>query len=173
MTKSLKVYGLPQNAMENLRTLSEKKYGSANVSNFARDLLLKVAEDTVGDTDIPKYSSKQAKTRMELKLPPKVAAWLNQTAEAQHMTPNAVALSILLEYIDKTPVLLGQEAQELHSSNYQLLRIGRNLNQMVKKMNFGEPVSLTLQHIVELKNLIDAHTEKVGRVLRANRKRGR
>lgn len=170
---SLKVYGLPAAAMENLRILSEKKYGTPNISHLARDLLLHAAENTVGDTDLPTYSFKQPKTRLELKLPPKVSAWLNQTAEAHHMTPNMVALDILLEHIEKTPVLSGAEIEVLRTSNYQLVAIGRNVNQIARRMNAGENVSLSSKQLADLKEFIDAHTGKVGRVLQTNRRRKR
>ena len=51
--------------------------------------------------------------------------------------------------------------------------IGRNINQIARHLNAGESVSLTVQHIIELKQIIEQHTEKVGQVLLTHRKRVR
>lgn len=169
--KTLKVYGLSDKAMLKLQTLSEQKYGNSNVSNFARDLLLRAAEESADNTDIPKYAKGGAKSRMELKLPPKIAAWLNQMAENQQMSPNMVALSILLEAIDKHPVISERDTDILRTSNYQLVMIGRNLNQIARRLNAGENVSLSSRQIAELKDFIDVHISKVGALLRANQNR--
>ena len=72
---------------------------------------------------------------------------------------------------DRHPVVSNNEAQTLYQSNYQLLRIGRNLNQIARQLNIGENVSITTQHIHELKAVIDAHTERVHQVLKTNRRR--
>ncbi|OSI13903.1 hypothetical protein, partial [Neisseria dumasiana] len=97
--KPLKVYGLPSEVLERLSLISERKYGNSNVSHLARDLLLQAAEEPTDTTDMPVYVNGSEKTRMELKLPPKIAAWLESMANKQFMSSNMVALAILLEHI--------------------------------------------------------------------------
>ncbi|WP_199900176.1 plasmid mobilization relaxosome protein MobC [Neisseria weaveri] len=171
--KPLKVYGLPSEVLEKLSLISEKKYGHSNVSHLARDLLLKAAEEPTDTTDIPVYANSSEKTRMELKLPPKIAAWLESMANKQFMSSNMVALAILLEHIENHPVILDQDAHHLKVSNYQLVMIGRNLNQIARRLNAGENISLSSQQITDLKKFIDAHVGNVNHVLQTNRRRKR
>ncbi|WP_107689088.1 plasmid mobilization relaxosome protein MobC [Neisseria wadsworthii] len=171
--KPLKVYGLPEAALEKLRLISVEKYGDANISHLARDLLLKEVENPVVHTDRPEYTNNPDKTRMELKLPTRIAAWLKLMAEKQYMSSNRVALAILMEYIDKHPVILDHDADLLRVSNYQLVMIGRNLNQIARHLNAGENVSLSSQQITDLKKFIEAHVGKVNHVLQTNRRRKR
>ena len=87
------------------------------------------------------------------------------------MTTNAFIVSIVRNYLEKTPVLTAAEVEALYQSNTQLLRIGRNLNQITKQLNSLEGGSITSEQITALKNIIDAHTEKVGSLLLANKRR--
>lgn len=63
------------------------------------------------------------------------------------------------------------EIEALGKSNYQLLAIGRNLNQLVKKLNEGghEPVQTEL--VEGLRAIIDKHTEVVSTAIRASLER--
>jgi hypothetical protein len=61
-----------------------------------------------------------------------------------------------------------KEIEALGESNYQLLAIGRNLNQVAKAMNEGRRDSAILESIQSLRQLIDAHTEKVSNAIRAS-----
>ena len=60
------------------------------------------------------------------------------------------------------------EIDALGESNYQLLAIGRNLNQVAKAMNEGRRDSVTVESIERLRAIIDAHTEKVSGAIRAS-----
>ena len=64
-----------------------------------------------------------------------------------------------------------KEIEALGESNYQLLAIGRNLNQIAKTMNQGLRNSVTLESIEQLREIIDAHTEKVSTAIRASLER--
>lgn len=66
---------------------------------------------------------------------------------------------------------MASEVEVLYQSNYQLLSIGRNLNQVARQLNMGESASITSEHIKELTRIIKQNTEKVADVLRTNRKR--
>ena len=61
----------------------------------------------------------------------------------------------------------------LYQSNYQLLLIGRNINQIARRLNAGENVSLSSQQITDLKNFIDVHIGKVNHLLQIHRRRKR
>ena len=51
------------------------------------------------------------------------------------------------------------EVEILHQSNYQLVSIGRNLNQIARQLNMGEGVSLTSEQINALSQFIRQHTQ--------------
>lgn len=172
-TKKLpvRVFGLTEEELEALRGKAEKQYGKASVSLLAKKLLK--AELEQEEPPAKPFPPPQGKKRITLRLPDKDTAYLTDAAAIGGCSVNDVCRDIIQSHIRRHPFLTNTESEALHSSNYQLLRIGRNLNQIARQMNFGEPVSLTLRHITELKNIIDAHTRKVGHVLQANRKRSR
>ena len=64
-----------------------------------------------------------------------------------------------------------KEIDALGESNYQLLAIGRNLNQVAKSMNEGRRDSVTIESIRRLTAIIDAHTDKVSDAMRASLER--
>ena len=109
--------------------------------------------------------------RLELKLPPHIADYLTRGAKIGKMSANRYALAILAGYIDQHPILTDNEVTALYQSNYQLVKIGKNLNQIARKLNAGETASLTSQNIAELAAFIDQHTDKVGELIRQYRKR--
>ena len=63
------------------------------------------------------------------------------------------------------------EIDALGESNYQLLAIGRNLNQVAKTIKEGRRDSITTESIERLHGIIDAHTEKVSTAIRASLER--
>ena len=94
-----------------------------------------------------------------------------QRSAQHHSSVNDVVRDIVQAYIRKHPSLSAAEVEVLYQSNYQLLSIGRNLNQVARQLNMGESASITSEHIKELTLIIKQHTEKVADVLRTNRKR--
>lgn len=64
-----------------------------------------------------------------------------------------------------------KEIEALGESNYQLLAIGRSLNQVAKAMNEGRRDSVTIESIERLRGIIDAHTERVSAAIRASMER--
>lgn len=161
--KNIKVYGISPDAYAELEKISATKFGKPNVSHLARDLLLaELQQTTTQHTQQIEYKNK---TRLELKLPPHIANYLQETARIGHMSPNQLAIVIIQSYIDDTPVLTTNEINVLYQSNSQLLRIGRNLNQIAKQLNSFESASLTSQHITNLHQFIKNHTDKIGKII--------
>jgi hypothetical protein len=60
------------------------------------------------------------------------------------------------------------QIEALGESNYQLLAIGRNLNQIAKNLNRGLQLTVTIEQIESLRKLIKDHTKRVSCVLRAS-----
>lgn len=64
-----------------------------------------------------------------------------------------------------------KEIDALGESNYQLLSIGRNLNQVAKRLNEGNLAPGTVHAIEQLRERIDKHTDVVSNALRASLER--
>ena len=73
--------------------------------------------------------------------------------------------------LTKEPQFGMKEIEALGESNYQLLSIGRNLNQVAKAMNEGRRDSISNESIERLRQIIDAHTDKVSGAIRASLER--
>ncbi len=63
------------------------------------------------------------------------------------------------------------EIDALGESNYQLLALGRNLNQIARRLNDGEYEPVTIERIEALNGLIRKHTEVVSLAIRASLER--
>ncbi|AQW70231.1 plasmid mobilization relaxosome protein MobC [Pseudomonas parafulva] len=63
------------------------------------------------------------------------------------------------------------EIDQLGESNYQLLTLGKNLNQIARALNIGHYKPVTIQRIDSLKRLIDRHTTAVNRAIQASLER--
>ena len=66
------------------------------------------------------------------------------------------------------PLLTTKEVEILYQSNAQLLRIGRNINQIAKSLNTSTPTALSTQELKEINAQIAQHTEKVVRLVSAS-----
>lgn len=169
MNKKIDVYGLTQTEQQRLKELALERFGKASVSLLAKHLLKEALKEK-GNTeqvvsDVPNH------TRLEIQLIETDRAYLDELALKFGSTANMAARSILRSYISKHPNLSAKEIEVLYQSNGQLLRIGRNINQIVRQLNAMEGVNLTSDHIAQLHTVIDEHTKKVGDVLLANRRR--
>lgn len=153
-----------------LRQIAFKKCGKNSISylatQWARSLL---QENDQLSTKINPPS--MAADRLELRLPTKDKKRFYNLAKSHHMTTNTFIAHIALNHLNKTPLLSTAEVEALYQSNSQLLRIGRNLNQIAKQFNSLEGGSITSEQIAALQSIINTHTEKVGELLLSNRKR--
>lgn len=166
----LRVFGLDESELEALRKLAEKEYGKASVSLLAKKLLkarLEVPEEPALVSLPPPKGSK----RITVRLPEKDRAYLEAAAEQHKCSVNDIVRDIVQSHVRKHPMLSTTEVKILHQSNYQLVSIGRNLNQIARQLNMGEGVSLTSEQINALSQFIRQHTQRVSDVLRTNRKR--
>lgn len=172
MPKKFDVYGLSDEEIKALRELAFKRYGKASVSLLAKKLLQ--AQLVPADEPEPvKLPPPKCKKRITLRLPDKDRAYLEAAADTRRGSINDVVRDIIQSHISHYPILSAFEADVLSQSNYQLVMIGRNLNQIARRLNAGENVSLSSQQITDLKKFIEAHVGKVNHVLQTNRRRKR
>ncbi|ATD64605.1 plasmid mobilization relaxosome protein MobC [Neisseria weixii] len=168
--RPVRVFGLTESELEALRNLALKKYGKDSVSLLAKKLL-QAQLDEAEEPELVKLPTPKGSKRITVRLPEKDRAYLEMAAAQHHSSVNDVVRDIVQAYIRKHPSLSAAEVDVLYRSNYQLLSIGRNLNQIARQLNMGESASVTSEHIKELTRIIKQHTEKVAGVLRTNRKR--
>lgn len=161
----LKVYGLPDTAFEGLAAISAARYGKANISLFARDLLLAELEKTGNAEQPPEIPGMAEKKRLELRLPPHIASHITRSAAAARMSPGRYILALLANHTDGSPILTDAEVQALYQSNYQLSAIGRNINQIARKLNSFEAFGMSSGQFADWMCFIDRHTEQVRKVL--------
>ena len=78
--------------------------------------------------------------------------------------------SLVLGAITKSPILTEDEINTLRESNRELAAIGRNLNQVAKKLNieFRDRESLTKKMIEELIETVDEHRGRVSDLIEKN-----
>ena len=146
----IRVFGLSESEQSSLRALAVMRYGKDSISlllkKTAQSLLEQAAEPEPVSLPPPKSNK-----RITVRLPEKDRAYLEEAAKRRGGTINDAIRDIIQTHISRHPILSAVELDELHHSNYQLLSIGRNLNQIAHKLNAGEPVSLTSQYIAELR----------------------
>ena len=170
MKRKIGLYGLTDDEIQALRRLAKDRYGKASVSFLAKKTLQQMlaASEPVSDS-LPDPSGKHTR-RITLNLPARDCRYLYDAAKEQHGSVNDTVRDIIQTHIRRHPFVSQREADALYQSNAQLLRIGRNINQIARQLNAGENISLTTPHILDLKAFIDAHTETVARVLSNNRR---
>lgn len=166
---NLDIPDITKEECEALRQIAKKQYGKFSISYFVTQFLKKILQDNnwLETAIVPPTDT----DRLELRLFKQEKQQLYQQANAHHMTSNAFAISIIRSHLNKTPLLTAAEIEALYQSNSQLLRIGRNLNQIAKQFNSLEGGSITSEQIAALQKIINTHTEKVGELLLSNRKR--
>lgn len=67
--------------------------------------------------------------------------------------------------------LLGFEMENLRRSNYELYRLGVNINQIAKALNTGHDVEVKRQLLDDMRKQIAEHTSRVEKILKDNLER--
>ncbi|WP_239423870.1 plasmid mobilization relaxosome protein MobC [Snodgrassella communis] len=167
-----KIWGLTEDVKKKLKDVALAKLGKPSISGLAKHLLLKELDNPTPVIHKSDDAGKQRKKyRLELQLNHHQDTYLRTSAEQQSMTANALAVDIINYHITGHPTLSNSEIQALYQSNYQLLRIGRNLNQIARQLNAGESGGITTDEIRQLLTIIDKHTEVVQEVMLASNRR--
>jgi hypothetical protein len=122
----------------------------------------------VEDTDCPDESPK---SRMEIRLTASERQALTRRAEEEGMTAQQWLIGLVRSNLARRPQFGMHELNALGESNYQLLAIGRNLNQIAKHLNEGLPEQVTPAILEKLRAKIRAHVDIVSKVMRGNLER--
>jgi hypothetical protein len=168
----LRVDGVPPETKKQLQEAARQLYGKPNASLLVRSLIAGHLSKS-GATAQPLTAADAGDTvRVELRLPRAALEQVNDLAEGRFSARNYYLTSVILAHLAQ-PQLHGDEIEVLRRSNYELAKVGTNLNQVAKafntlvKMRGGEKLPEVGKKIASLRREITEHTGKVLRVLEA------
>lgn len=113
----------------------------------------------------------EKKVRFEIWLTPSEKAAIQKQAATEECSMSRWIIDAIRAGLTHEPQFSTSEIKELGNSNYQLLTLGRNLNQLARRLNEGRYEPVTVEAITRLKQLIDNHTDKVSAAIRASLER--
>lgn len=105
------------------------------------------------------------KKRLQLSIPIYDYDYLEKMAKNSHSSIQYYTTVIILEYLYSQKRLLGNEIELLKKSNYELYKIGVNVNQIAKANNAGDMVELPIN---QLYNQIQKHIKVVQNLLKSS-----
>lgn len=110
----------------------------------------------------------KAKKRFEIMLTDSERDALATRANEENCSGRQFVIDALRAALTHEPQLSMKEIEILGESNFQLLAVGRNLNQIARRLNEGKYEPVTVERIAELRKIIDAHVQKASDSIRAN-----
>lgn len=166
------IEGVGAETKKALQEAAMRLYGQPNASLLVRQLI--AAHLAKGDQAAMALTPEQASdtVRVELRLPRVAVKRANELAEGRFSARNYYLNGIILAHLG-TPQLQGDEIEVLRRSNYEISKVGTNLNQVAKafntlvKMGGGGKVPEIGKKIASLRREITDHTGRVLRVLNA------
>lgn len=105
------------------------------------------------------------KKRLQLSIPIYDYEYLEQLAQNSHSSIQYYTTVIILEHLYSQKRLLGNEIEVLKKSNYELYKIGVNVNQIAKANNAGDMIELPIN---QLYNQIQKHIQVVQNLLKSS-----
>ncbi|MBD4372238.1 plasmid mobilization relaxosome protein MobC [Xanthomonas citri pv. citri] len=113
----------------------------------------------------------EPKQRFEILLTASEKAAVRERANIERCSMNRWGVDAIRAGLTGEPQFGTKEVDTLGESNYQLLAIGRNLNQIARRLNEGKSARVTVEQIKVLADRIDQHTKKVASAIRASQER--
>jgi predicted DNA binding CopG/RHH family protein len=163
-----RIRNINQDDYESLKQAALKYTGSPSPSALARYL---INQKIKTDNDTSALDEENTTNRIHIRMPQPSVEKLREEAKANSMTLNQYIRLLLVSHLHKEALPSTSEVQALRDSNYQLYKIGVNLNQIAKALNTGSAMSLTTNELRSVRELIDGHFKKVGSLLQAVRRR--
>ncbi|AVD85442.1 plasmid mobilization relaxosome protein MobC [Pseudomonas sp. SWI6] len=116
-------------------------------------------------------SVKEPKERFEILLTTSEKAAIKDRASTERCSMRRWIVDAIRTGLTHEPQFSMSEIDALGESNYQLLALGRNLNQIARRLNEGHYEPVTVERIDALSRLIDKHTDIVSDAIRASLER--
>ena len=165
----MRVYGLTIEEKKALQQLATEKFGKPSISCLAKHLLIN--ELAKNKTITPLKSSEQEKTRHVIRVADSISKKLAELARAEGMTLNRYLVMLIHEHLRKEPTLTLNEVTAVQHSNYQLYKLGVNLNQIAKALNSQQSTNLSSKQLDDLQVTIDKHFTTVGKLIQKSKER--
>lgn len=115
--------------------------------------------------------TKEPKKRFEILLTQSERQAIRERADAERCSMRRWIIDACRAGLTGEPQFGMSEIDALGESNYQLLALGRNLNQIARRLNEGNYEPVTVERIAALSALVDKHTDKVNTAIRASLER--
>jgi hypothetical protein len=115
--------------------------------------------------ECPDYAPKK---RAEIRLTPSELDAVDARADDAGCSRSTWLVNVVRGTLTKQAQMGMREIDSLGESNYQLLAIGRNLNQIAKRLNEGHPDVITAKYTERLADEIRAHVKSVSKVMGAS-----
>nr|CAC79160.1 hypothetical protein 22.9 kDa [uncultured bacterium] len=104
------------------------------------------------------------KERLEVRLTPTEFQSVKVRSEAEGCSPQRWVINSVRASLTHEPQFTMETTKALWESSYQLRAIGRNLNQIAKRLNEGKSAKVTTEQMEKLASYIYQHTDKVASV---------
>ncbi|WXF86987.1 plasmid mobilization relaxosome protein MobC [Pseudomonas syringae pv. atrofaciens] len=114
---------------------------------------------------------KEPKQRFEILLTMSEKAAIKERANIEQCSMRRWIVDAIRAGLTREPQFSMCEIEALGESNYQLLALGRNLNQIARRLNEGHHEQITVERIEALSRLVDKHTDVVSDAIRASLER--
>ncbi|QGG78968.1 plasmid mobilization relaxosome protein MobC (plasmid) [Pseudomonas syringae USA011] len=115
--------------------------------------------------------AKEPKQRFEILLTASEKAAVKERSHVERCSMRRWVVDAIRTGLTHEPQFGMSEIDALGESNYQLLALGRNLNQIARRLNEGQYEPVTVERIEALSRLIDKHTDVVSNAIRASLER--
>ncbi|AZF34293.1 hypothetical protein C4J89_4866 [Pseudomonas sp. R4-35-07] len=113
----------------------------------------------------------EPKQRFEVLLTASEKAAIKERAQMERCSMRRWIVDAIRAGLTHEPQFGMNEIDALGESNYQLLALGRNLNQISRRLNEGAYEPVTVERIEALTRIVDNHTDVVNRAIRASLER--
>ena len=129
----LRVDAVPAETKEQLKTAAKDLFGKPNVSLLVRHLI----SEHLAKKSAPSNAYVQNVddfVRLEIKLPKSAVEELERRAESRLSSKTYYLQSVLFEHLGANQ-MQGDQIEVLRRSNFELSKLGTNLNQIAKALN--------------------------------------
>ncbi|MGN9432134.1 plasmid mobilization relaxosome protein MobC [Pseudomonas syringae] len=116
-------------------------------------------------------NGRERKVRFEILLTNSERAAIQERASFERCSSRRWIIDAIRVGLTHEPQFSMTEIDALGESNYQLLALGRNLNQIARRLNEGHYEPVTVERICALNHLIEKHTDIVSSAIRASLER--
>ena len=113
----------------------------------------------------------EPKERFEILLTISEKAAVRERATTERCSMRRWIIDAIRAGITQEPQFSMPEIDALGESNYQLLALGRNLNQIARRLNAGHYEPVTVERIEVLSRIIENHVDNVSDAIRASLER--